>query len=177
MPVFATERSWRLADHFAVENNFYGGQVGVNSRWCGLYGFSFDGTFKFAMGSMNEKAEISGSNTLAFPGVPATTQATGLYAQPSNIGDHTRDKFAVIPEFIFNINYNVTQNVAVFVGWDFLYASNVARAAAIINPTVNDSNVRYIASPTIGNASGPTFSFKDQNYWMQGINFGVRLEF
>ena len=84
----------------------------------------------------------------------------------------------MIPEFTFNINFNVTEHIALFAGWNCLTMNNaVVRAATSIDPTVNDSHIRYIANPTMGNAPGPVFAFRDQTFWMQGLNAGVRVEY
>ncbi len=167
-----------VSDQFKTQNNFYGAQGGISARWCGMYGFSFDFIFKLAMGDMNQRVTIAGSNTLVTPDGVASTEPYGLYARPSNVGTYQRDHFAVIPELTFNLNYNVTEHVAIFAGWNFIYMNNaVVRAANQIDKTVNDSQIRYIANPTMGNAPGPVFSFRDQTFWMEGLNAGVRFEY
>jgi hypothetical protein len=167
-----------VTDQFKVQNNFYGGQVGLSARWVGMYGFSFDFIFKIALGDMVQRVAISGSNTLVTPDGVATTEPYGLYARPSNVGTFNRDKIAAISDLTININYNITEHFAVFAGWNFLYMNNaVLRAADEIDTTVNDSKIRYIANPTMGNAAGPIPIFRDQTFWMQGLNVGARFEY
>ena len=170
-------RTLAVSDHFAVTNQFYGGQAGLHGRWNGMYGFSLDGVFKLAMGGVAERININGSNTLtSAAGVPST-QPVGLYAQPSNSGTFTNNVFAVIPDLTLNLNYSFNERAAIFVGYNFLYVSSIARVGSVINPNVNDSNLRYISNPTPGNNPGSIFSVRNDGMWVQGINMGLRLEF
>ncbi len=166
-----------VRDHFAVSNQFYGAQIGWRARLCGWYGFSVDGIFKFALGSNREQVNISGSNTFTSPTGVTNTQAGGLYAQDSNSGTHTKDKIAVLPDLTANLNYNITQRCAAYVGWNFLYVNHLVRVGSTIDSNVNDSNIRYVAAPTPGNAAGPVFTFKQESVWLQGINIGLRYEY
>src|SRR5262249_22670192 len=79
-----------------VENQFYGVQVRLAShtqvgRW------SFDAVGKLALGDMHEANRIAGSTTLTAPGLNVAT-ATGVLAEPTNVGRPTRERFAVVPE-------------------------------------------------------------------------------
>ena len=160
-----------------MTNQFYGGQAGIHARWNGTYGFSLDGVFKLAMGGVAERININGSNTItSAAGVPST-QPVGLYAQPSNSGTFTNNVFAVIPDLTLNLNYSFSDRAAIFVGYNFLYISNVARVGSVINPNVNDSNIRYLANPTPGNNPGSVFSVRNEGLWVQGVNLGLRLEY
>ena len=166
-----------VQDHFAVSNQFYGAQAGLHARWCSWSGFSVDGIFKLALGDMHQQADISGSNTLTPSGGPPSTQNTGLFAQASNSGTHSRNKFAAIPELTMNLNYNVTQYAAVFVGYNYTYISSVLRTGGAIDSNVNDANIRYIANPTPGTNPGPLPTIRGESMWLQGVNVGLRLEY
>jgi hypothetical protein len=166
----------RVADQFSVSNNFYGGQFGFASRWMGWRGFSFDGIVKMAVGSMDERATVNGSNSITTAG-GTSTQPGGLLAQPSNIGNYQRNMFTVIPEVTLNLNYNFTQRSSFFIGWNYLWVSNVVRTANVIDPSVNNSNIRYIANPTPGFAPGPVVALHGQAFWMQGVNLGFKFEY
>jgi hypothetical protein len=82
-----------------------------------------------------------------------------------------------MPEVAVNLSYNLSERAAVFAGYNFLYLSNALRVGGTIDPTVNDSAARFVANPTPGNSPGPTFTFRDEAFWLQGVNLGVRLEF
>ncbi len=163
-------------DYFAVNNQFYGSQIGFHSRWGNFRGFSVDGIFKLAIGGVDQRVVIRGDNTITAGGV-TTIQQTGLYAQASNSGVHERGKLAWAPEVTINLNYNITDGAAIFVGYNFFYLSSVMRVANAIDTNVNDSNINYIANPTAGNAVGPVFRYNSEGFWLQGINLGLRLEY
>jgi hypothetical protein len=66
-----------LRDHFAVSNQFVGPQLGVQGRWLLGGNFSIDGTFKFAMGTVRQRAVVNGENTLTPPSVWASARTPG----------------------------------------------------------------------------------------------------
>jgi hypothetical protein len=170
-----------ITDHFATTNNFYGGQVGLNTRWCDFYGFSFDSTVKLAMGGMVQTVNVSGANVIAAPGVAPSVQATGLFAQQSNSGTFSHDVFSVIPDVTLNLGYNFTQHAAIFLGYNFTYVSNTLRAGSTIDPNVPTSSLRYVSmsgamTPTTSTA-GPAPTFREQGVWLQGLNLGFRFEY
>ena len=55
-------------------------------------------------------------NDLAAP----QTFLGGVFAQPSNIGHHQRDRFAVVPEAALKVGYRLTSWASLFVGYTFL---------------------------------------------------------
>ncbi len=73
----------------------------------------------------------------------------------SNIGGYSRDCFVVIPQFGVQLGYQFTCNLRGFVGYDFLYWAQVARAADQINLNVNGNNIPGFAVPPP--APVPTF--------------------
>ena len=83
-------------DGFQTKNLFNGGQIGarIDRHWGPL---TFEVVGKLAMGSMHEVVNIQGQTTTNAP-LPVTQAAGGIYAQNSNIGNYSRDAFAVIPE-------------------------------------------------------------------------------
>lgn len=174
---FTNGSRFNLNDYFAVSNQFYGGQVGFHARWGNFYGVSVDGIVKLAVGAVSQRVAISGDNTFVSAAGVTTAEQVGLYAQPSNIGVHQRNKFAILPEFTLNLNYNLTERAAVYVGYNFFYLSSVMRVGNAIDETVNDSNISYISGGTAGSAAGPTFRYNAESFWLQGINLGFRLEY
>ena len=61
-------------------------------------------------------------------------RAEGLLAQGVNLGQHSRDQFAVAPEFAVNCEYQVSQCLVVNLGYSFLYWSRVALPGNQIDP-------------------------------------------
>jgi len=170
-------RTLVVEDNYRVRNNFYGAQIGVASRWVGLYGFSLDSVLKLAAGGVSQQVSISGSN--AFIGLDGSVdrQNTGLWSTSSNIGTYNRTRFAVIPELNLNLNYSVTDRLAIYFGYSLMAISNVVRVSDAVNTNINDSSVRYISNTTPSTVANPGFTFTDNRMWLGGYSFGLRLEF
>jgi Putative beta barrel porin-7 (BBP7) len=172
---------WNTTDEFDTINNFYGAQAGVRARF-DWKGFFTSATVKFAMGAMVQSAEISGSlvtNDNTNFG-PTQTFLGGYFALPSNIGNHTRTVFAVVPEIGLNIGYQITSWASVFVGYTFLYTNNVLRPGNQINRTINTSqDTAYTENPAakLQGPAQPSFKFNSSDFWAQGINVGLAFRF
>ena len=110
-------------DSFQTTNNFYGGQVGLDmgfkrGRW------SLDILAKIALGDMSESVRIDGAT--AFPGL-GTVAPGGFLAQPSNMGTFDRNRLAFIPEGGLKLGFQATQHCRLFVGYSYMYLSDVVR--------------------------------------------------
>jgi hypothetical protein len=168
-------------DEFDATNNFYGLQVGARARvdWGRLF---LGGVVKVALGAMVESVDIDGhlvTNDFNNFGPPQTF-AGGYFALPTNIGNHTRSKFAVVPEAGLTLGYQITPQVSVFAGYTFLYASNVVRAPQQINRSINPSQAPAISGalpPTLIGPAQPSFRFDSSDFWAQGLNAGVAFRF
>jgi hypothetical protein len=166
-----------IADRIVTSNQFYGGQVGIHSRY-GTGRVRADGILKAAVGGMHQVADISGQYQVFDPaGTRVVSEPIGLYAQRSNSGRYSRDRIAIVPEFTFNVSYQFTPGFGAFVGYNIIYMSSVLRPAGAVDPVINEANLPYIANPAPGNADRPQFRFNATDYWAQGINFGLKLEY
>jgi hypothetical protein len=171
-------RILQVNDRYDVRNDFYGAQIGLNSRWVGWRGFSYDGTFKLAVGGVRQRATVGGYNAFINQDGTVDAQNTGLWATGSQIGSFSKGKFAVIPEANFNLSYNVTDRFAITVGYTAMIISNVVRVGSIINPNVNETTLRYVGQTRAPDGQpNPQFRFNDTGMWIQGVNFGFRFEF
>lgn len=172
-PQFAGARI-ALVDQFDTRNQFYGGQIGLRGErsWRRVF-VNVQG--KVALGSMSENVTINGGTRIDQIGGAVTLQNGGLLAQPTNTGSYSRDVFAVVPEFDLNVGYQVTSRLRVFVGYSFLYCSNIARSANQINTSVNPNQL--VPGQPLTGPSQPAFTFRDTDFWAQGINFGVQFRF
>ncbi|MGG7379585.1 BBP7 family outer membrane beta-barrel protein, partial [Escherichia coli] len=61
------------------------------------------------------------------PGGQTSAVVGGLLALPSNIGNFQRNRFGVVPQVGLKVGYNLTDNLRVYVGYDFLWWCNVVR--------------------------------------------------
>jgi hypothetical protein len=180
-------------DSFSTSNNFYGGLLGIRFEsspddgrggWRG--GFYYRADFKLALGETVERTDINGATqtNLATPvmGAPVT-YAGGAFTQLSNLGGHDSDHFAVLPEVDLTAGYAVNTWFRVFVGYDFLYISDVTRPGNQIDGAVNlfRSSLVQQANPPIAapanDPSRPAFSAAQSNFWAQGLNLGAEVRF
>lgn len=163
-------------DEFKTENNFYGGQIGLvgevrRGRWF------VNGRASIAFGTVFQSAEINGGQVQAFPGGPATPFAGGMLALPgANIGTYDQSKFAVLPEAGLNLGYQFTPRLRVFVGYDFLYLSNVLRPAGVIDTNIDASRIpNFFTNPpaVLPGTPQPMPQLRTTDFFAQGINFGA----
>ncbi len=176
--VFPDGTALSVRDTVRTRNEFFGGQVGLASRYGAIErGLGLDSLLKFGMGGVRQQATLTGSNSFSVPGLPTDTANGGLYVQPSNAGTHTRTKFAVSAEYDLNLTYNFSRAAQVYVGYSVIYLSSVLRPASTLDLTINDSRVRYVATPAMSNSARPAFNFGDSDFVAQGVNFGVKFQY
>ena len=172
---------FQTKDEFDATNNFYGAQLGVRARYDRGSWFA-SSAVKFALGAMIQSVDVDGfleTNDFNDFG-PVQRFAGGYFAQPTNIGSHTRSVFAVVPEVGLNIGYRITQWAFVFVGYTFLYTNSVVRAPQQVNRNINPSQSPAITgnlpAPLMGPAE-PSFRFNASDFWAQGLNVGLAFRF
>lgn len=165
-------------DSFSTHNQFYGGQLGLRSE---LYwgNWQLDVTGKLAVGNTHETVGINGVTGIAAPGTVPTYFQGGLLALPTNIGTYSRNRFAVLPELGLNLGYQLTPHWRVFVGYDVMYWSHVARPGEEINTVVNPTQVPRFggSAATLVGAAQPAFTFRDSSFWAQGANLGIEFRY
>jgi hypothetical protein len=168
-----------ITDSFRTENNFYGGQIGLTGevrrgRWF------VDGRASIAFGTVQQTVQIAGAQTLLFPGGQVQHTAGGLLALPgANIGTYSQNKFAVLPEVGVNLGYHITQNMRVFVGYNFLYLSSVIRPGDAIDPVLDAARIPNFPLPgnpaPLPGFTRPSPLGRTSDFWAQGINFGIQF--
>ncbi len=172
---------WNTTDAFDARNRFYGLQVGARAAYDqGPWVASVIG--KLALGTMQQRVSVNGSlETNDYNNYGPTQTFPGAYfALPSNSGDHSRNTFAVVPEVALNLGYRLTPQATVYVGYSFLYASNVARPGEQINRNINPTQtVAYGNDPPamLVGAAQPTFNFKTTDFWAQTLSIGLAYRF
>jgi hypothetical protein len=154
----------QTSDIFTARNEFHGGTLGFHGRIArGVW--SIDALGKVGIGSMRQRVQITGE-TIFDDGV-VTVLDRGFLALPSNIGIYERNKFAFIPEATLNLKYHVSRNLNFHVGYNLLWISHVATTGRLI-----DLNIDLTQADPL-----PAFVFRDDDYWLQGINFGMNWDF
>jgi len=127
---------------------------------------------KLALGNTYQEVNISGFTTTTQGGVP-TTDTGGLLAQSTNIGQYSRNQFAVMPQLGANLGLQVTPRLRIIGGYTFLYWSRVARAGDQVDMDVNSRLLPNDTRPLAGDTRHPQFVFQNVDFWAQGISAGV----
>jgi hypothetical protein len=165
-----------ITDSIRTMNHFHGGQIGLagtvqRGRW------SVDTRATIAFGTVYQSADISGGQRLTMANGSVVTTPGGLLAVPgANIGHWEQSRFAVAPEIGINLGYQVTQNLKVFVGYNFLAISSVVRPGGVVNTSIDAARVPNLLPPGTGTPITPAQPFPQMHtngYFIQGINFGL----
>jgi hypothetical protein len=165
-----------LADSFQTRNQFYGGEIGARGgiRWGRL---TVDGFTTVALGDMNEAINVNGfkSATATIPGFGRIGGSLpgGFFAESSNIGHQSKNHFAVVPEVGLQVGYLFTPHFRAFVGYNFLYASNVVRPGNQMDTTVNPTQL--FGTPPLFGPARPAPLFHQTDFWAQGVTFGLEF--
>ena len=131
-------------------------------------------TGKIAFGAMNESINIGGGTVVMTPA--GNRNATGgVLAQATNIGSYSRTATAFLPEATATIGVRFTPWATGFVGYNFMYVSELVRPGKQIDPVVNPANFPFGAGSAT--ASHPSFHLRGESLWMQGVNFGLKLQY
>jgi hypothetical protein len=167
-----------IFDRFATVNRFYGPQAGLRYEYRGDRLFvNFLG--KVALGDSHESERLSGASASTPVGGGRTTVVPGgLLVLASNAGRSHENEFAVVPELNLNVGYHITPLVRAYVGYSFLYWSDVARPGDQISRTVNPALVP--TSQFFGTGGGtaqPAPTFQRTDFWAQGINLGLEFRY
>jgi Putative beta barrel porin-7 (BBP7) len=166
-----------IEDRFRTENNFHGGVIGVTGER--RFGRNFVGyRTSVALGVNHQVTEISGFTIINAPapnnGVNGRFPG-GLLTQPTNIGRYTNDVFAVMPEIGLKLGRQLTPHFRAYVGYNFLYLSNVQRAGDAISLRVNPTQIA--PSQTLTGPAAPVFTPKATDFWLQGMSVGLEGRF
>jgi len=169
------------SDQFSTGNEFWGGNLGVRGelRFCPWFvGFSA----QVGLGDMHESVDTSGFTHIAVATTGFTsTTAGGIFTQRSNIGKQTADTFACVPEVTLQAGYDLTCNIRAFVGYNFLYLSDVVRPGDQIDRNVNfNQSGITVATGAVALPVGPLApqpQFNHTDFWAQGVNIGLIVKF
>jgi hypothetical protein len=171
-----------VTDRFATSNQFYGGQVGLRGTYqCDR--FSLTGDVKVALGETHEQTNINGFFSLPAGVVNPDPRPGGLLTTQSNIGNYTRDRFAVVPEVGIKVGYDVTEKIKLSVGYNFLYWSSVMRPGDQIDRNIDVLQVPNFvpaaqqAAFTAVVPARPMPLLKETDYWAQGLTFGIEFRY
>jgi len=168
-------------EQFHARNNFYGTEIGFDMDYeFGCFFLGLKGTV--ALGNVHKDLVISGAlatNNFSATGTVETFPG-GFFAQPTNIGSHSRNSFCAVPEVDFKIGYNITNCFSAYVGYTFIYLSNMIWATKQINPNINPSqsvNLTDVFPTTLVGEASPQSCLRASSLWAQGLTVGVQFDF
>ena len=159
-----------FSDVFDAENEFHGGQFGLETslnRGC----WTLTSLTKVHLGNAAQRIRIEGSSSVVTT-VPTTTTFGGGLLALDNQDIHERDEFTFVPEVNLNLAYRFRPNVLLSVGYSFLYFDNVLLAGEHVDPVFDGSTLL-----TDGPYGQRDFTFDESSLWVQGIDLGVVLDF
>jgi Putative beta barrel porin-7 (BBP7) len=155
------------SDTFGTQNRFYGGQLGVRVEYQRGRLFA-NAVAKLALGATHESITIGGTALSTTPEGTISLAEGGIFTGASNIGRVTQDRFAVIPELGLTAGVQLTSHSRAFVGYNFLYWSDVVRPGSQVDTRVDFSS----ATPLV-----PVNPRTTTDFWAQGINFGLEFRY
>lgn len=166
-----------VADTFSTANRFYGGLLGARSEY--RVGRAFANVLgTVALGSTHEVVRVFGATSVTSPAGVTTLLPGGLLALPTNGDSFSRNAFAVVPQVGMNVGYQLTDNLRAFVGYSFLYWSNVVRPGDQIDTGLNRTQIpTSLTGGALVGPARPAVLFRDTDFWAHGVNFGLGLLF
>jgi hypothetical protein len=176
--IVASDNGLATRDHFGTHNEFSGGQLGLRAEY--EFGrFSLNALAKVALGDTYQILNVNGSSTTFGAGAApaAGTYPGGIFAQTSNSGRSTHNAFSVSPQVGLKANVKITERLRGFVGYDFLYWSNVARPGNQMDHAVNLTQGQIFGPPAVGDTSRPAIPFNNSGFIAQGVSFGLEFRF
>jgi hypothetical protein len=169
-------------DTFSAKNNFYGGQLGLRGERR-FHNFTVEGTAKIALGYNYETMDINGvssqARSIPVPNSNFTNAPGGIFAQQTNMGHFSHGNFCVVPELKLKLGYDITPHIQIFVAYDVLYMTSVARPRTVISHQINPSLVPVISGFPNNPVppAAPIFAFNQNNFWAQGLNVGLQIRY
>jgi hypothetical protein len=164
-----------VEDHFNTLDQFFGAQLGLDARW-NFGPWSIDVRPKVALGVTGQKLLIQGSNVVNEVSGVQLSAPGGLLAEPTNSGRHLHDAFSVVPELTLNAGYQFTPWCRGFIGYNFLYWTNVIRPGEQIDTVVNSNQVLLFGTPSAVPVTRPAVTtFHQTDVWVQGLTLGLEF--
>ena len=83
----------------------------------------------------------------------------------------------VIPSLEVKLSYFFTPRWRLFVGYDFLYWSQVVRPGNQLDRNVNLTQSPVFGTGVLSGPASPVPLFNRTDFWAQGINLGLEFRF
>jgi hypothetical protein len=162
-------------DSFRAGNEFHGAQLGarVEAR---RDMFTLVVFGKGGAGVNLQTLRVDGNTRVTGFGFDRTAFG-GVLALPSNFGYDTNTDFSLVGETGVEFGLQVTKNLALRVGYNLLFWSDVLRPGNVIDPVVNLTQVPTSRSfGTVGGPARPVTVFRSSDFLAHGLVVGVTLD-
>lgn len=164
-------------DYFSTTNRIYGVMLGsrLNAH---LDAFTLSITSKVTLGTNVQTVSADGSTTLVSPFPAPTKVGGGLLAVGPNVGKFDRSRFVYAPELNLNLTCQLTSQLTLSLGYNFLYISSVVRPGDQLDSPVNP--VFVPTSSNFGARTGqpfPVSQFNTSTFYANGLNLGLSVGF
>jgi len=159
-------------DLFKSTNDFHGGEFGLAARWFrGCWSVRLSA--KVAMGGTTSRAIVDGATSIV-DDQSSADYVGGLLALPSNIGYYTDTELAFLSELGVSLEYQLTCDLRISVGYDLLHWNQVGRAADQIDLGIDPGQVPPEESD---GETRPAFPGRTTDFWAQGLNICIEQQF
>lgn len=154
----------QVTDSFATKNEYHAASFGFDGRYReGLWSMRL--LTKLGFGSMSREANVSGRTTRSNGANNVAVDNQGFFARSTNSGTFDSSKFSFSPEITFTLGYDIRPGVQFTLGYNYLLFTNVIQPWQLLDTTTSDINT----NPT----SRPAIRLDDDDYWVQGIQWGL----
>lgn len=153
-----------VRDSFSTWSEFHGGELGIASyEQRGLLNLEVLG--KVAIGNVHQILQVAGTSVVTRPGAPRVVRAdSGILAAPSNVGRHTEDHVAIVPEIGVTLRRPLSRSSHAIVGYTLIIFPRVLRTGDQIDTSIDPSQT----------TARPRASLNDSTLWIQGLHVGLQ---
>lgn len=165
------------SDTFRVLNRWYGGSAGVRFNWTpGRWEVKLAG--RLGVGAVEQNVDISGRTTLSNTAAGGGSIPLGFYSTSQPSGRATLYRLSFAPDVQLRVGYRVTDWLMLSAGYQYLYISDVARAADVVDRRLNTGRIPSgqnfgAAAPAL--PASPNVPFSD--FHLHGLTAGLMITF
>ncbi len=167
-----TDTAFRLFDQFRTTSEFYGGVTGLRIRRQHTPQWSVELMGKVGLGNTRSRLSVNGATTTTNPDGTRSTRSGGVLTQESNIGNIEDNEFSNFSELGISLHHQMNCGVKCFVGYSFMYWSDVLRAGNSIDSVLNPTQIP--PSQLVGEAR-PAAAIDYDSFYAQGLRLGLEF--
>lgn len=160
-------------DTFGTRNEFHGGHLGfMNEVASGRFSLSLLG--KVAMGNMRSTSSVAGATSIVPPQPdPEFAAPRGVFAQSTNSGLVTRDRFTFVPEAGAKLKYQLGRG-QLGLGYTLIAMPSVVLATGQIDTNVSSDHLTLVP---VDPPRTPLPRFQRETYFLHGLDLGYTFNF